>query len=134
MVPGATRAASALMSLVPAYPAPSSLEPAAFDAWEQRWRRALEGPERDFAAPGNLDADLRRLNRLRRQQPALQRHDNLRFQLHGVAWFFLLGWLLHRSTTVPLKLVTLTEITLAAPGVGSAASSSSRSPCATSSP
>ena len=35
---------------------------------------------RDFAAPGNLDADLRRLNRIRREQPALQRADNLRFQ------------------------------------------------------
>jgi len=36
---------------------------------------------RDFSAPGNLDADLRRLNRIRREQPALQRADNLRF--HG---------------------------------------------------
>jgi starch synthase (maltosyl-transferring) len=37
--------------------------------------------QRDFAAPGNLDEDLRRLNRIRREQPALQRHDNVRF--HG---------------------------------------------------
>ncbi|HEU4629605.1 MAG TPA: alpha-1,4-glucan--maltose-1-phosphate maltosyltransferase [Gemmatimonadaceae bacterium] len=34
--------------------------------------------QRDFAAAGNLDDDLRRLNRIRREQPALQRHDNLR--------------------------------------------------------
>ena len=35
--------------------------------------------QRDFAAAGNLDADIRRLNRIRREQPALQRQDNLRF-------------------------------------------------------
>ena len=36
---------------------------------------------RDFTAPGNLDADIRRLNRVRREQPALQRSDNLRFHV-----------------------------------------------------
>ena len=35
--------------------------------------------QRDYAAAGNLDADIRRLNRIRRDQPALQRQDNLRF-------------------------------------------------------
>ena len=35
--------------------------------------------QRDYAAEGNLDADLARLNRIRRAQPALQRADNLRF-------------------------------------------------------
>lgn len=34
---------------------------------------------RDYAAPGNLDADIRRLNAIRRQEPALQRQDNLTF-------------------------------------------------------
>jgi starch synthase (maltosyl-transferring) len=34
---------------------------------------------RDYAAPGNLDADLRRLNAMRRAEPALQRQDNLSF-------------------------------------------------------
>ncbi len=39
-------------------------------------------------------------------------YNNLRFQTHGVAWFFLLGWLVHRSTTIPLKVAT-TAICLA---------------------
>jgi starch synthase (maltosyl-transferring) len=34
---------------------------------------------RDFTAEGNLDADLRRLNAIRRAEPALQRQDNLTF-------------------------------------------------------
>jgi starch synthase (maltosyl-transferring) len=34
---------------------------------------------RDWEAPGNLNADIARLNRLRREHPALQRLDNLRF-------------------------------------------------------
>jgi starch synthase (maltosyl-transferring) len=34
---------------------------------------------RDFTAPGNLDADIRRLNRIRQENPALQRADNLTF-------------------------------------------------------
>jgi starch synthase (maltosyl-transferring) len=34
---------------------------------------------RDFAAPGNLDAEIRRINRIRRENPALQRADNLTF-------------------------------------------------------
>ncbi|MDF1504662.1 alpha-1,4-glucan--maltose-1-phosphate maltosyltransferase [Roseisolibacter sp. H3M3-2] len=34
---------------------------------------------RDFARPGNLDADMARLNRIRRAEPALQRQDNLTF-------------------------------------------------------
>jgi hypothetical protein len=32
--------------------------------------------------------------------------DNLRFQLHGVAWFFVLGWLIYRSTTTRTKVLT----------------------------
>lgn len=32
--------------------------------------------------------------------------DNLRFQSHGVAWFFVLGLLVHRSRTVAQKIVT----------------------------
>jgi starch synthase (maltosyl-transferring) len=35
--------------------------------------------QRDWEAPGNLNADLRTLNRIRREQPALQRLDNLEF-------------------------------------------------------
>jgi starch synthase (maltosyl-transferring) len=34
---------------------------------------------RDWGAPGNLTAYLARLNRIRREHPALQRYDNLRF-------------------------------------------------------
>jgi starch synthase (maltosyl-transferring) len=34
---------------------------------------------RDYAAPGNLDDDVRRLNAIRRAEPALQRQDNLTF-------------------------------------------------------
>jgi len=34
---------------------------------------------RDFEAPGNLNDDLRRLNRIRREHPALRRLDNLSF-------------------------------------------------------
>lgn len=34
---------------------------------------------RDFHAPGNLNEDMRRLNQIRRDNPALQRYDNLRF-------------------------------------------------------
>jgi starch synthase (maltosyl-transferring) len=36
---------------------------------------------RDFAAPGNLDADVKRLNQIRRAERALQRQDNLSFHL-----------------------------------------------------
>ncbi|MBA3553308.1 MAG: alpha-1,4-glucan--maltose-1-phosphate maltosyltransferase [Gemmatimonadales bacterium] len=38
---------------------------------------------RDWAAPGNLDADIATLNRLRREQPALQRADNITFHDSG---------------------------------------------------
>jgi starch synthase (maltosyl-transferring) len=34
---------------------------------------------RDFTAPGNINADIARLNRLRRAQPALQHYNNLSF-------------------------------------------------------
>jgi starch synthase (maltosyl-transferring) len=34
---------------------------------------------RDYEAPGNLNADIQRLNRIRRENPALQRMDNLTF-------------------------------------------------------
>ncbi|HJU67996.1 MAG TPA: alpha-1,4-glucan--maltose-1-phosphate maltosyltransferase [Gemmatimonadaceae bacterium] len=34
---------------------------------------------RDFTTPGNLDAEIRRINRIRRENPALQRADNLTF-------------------------------------------------------
>jgi acyl-CoA synthetase (AMP-forming)/AMP-acid ligase II len=33
-------------------------------------------------------------------------YDNLRFQPHGVLWFVVLGWLVHRSTTVLQKVAT----------------------------
>ena len=38
---------------------------------------------RDWTAPGNLDADIALLNRLRRAEPALQRIDNLSFSPSG---------------------------------------------------
>ena len=34
---------------------------------------------RDFSTPGNLDAEIRRINRIRRENPALQRTDTLTF-------------------------------------------------------
>ncbi len=46
--------------------------------------------QRDYTAAGNLDADIRRLNTVRRDSPALQRADNLQFQLsenENVLWF-----------------------------------------------
>ncbi len=46
--------------------------------------------QRDYTAAGNLDPDIRRLNAIRRAQPALQRADNLQFQLSEnpeVLWF-----------------------------------------------
>lgn len=36
---------------------------------------------RDYNAPGNINGDIARLNRLRREHPALQRFDNLSFHL-----------------------------------------------------
>ncbi len=38
---------------------------------------------RDWSAPGNLDADIATLNRIRRAEPALQRMDNLSFHDAG---------------------------------------------------
>ena len=43
-------------------------------------------------------------------------NDNLRFQAHGAAWFFVLGWLVHRSTTVPKKLLTTALCVATVPG------------------
>ena len=40
---------------------------------------------------------------LREQWVAIGGYDNLRFQLHGVVWFFVLGWLVQRSTTTIRK-------------------------------
>ncbi len=42
--------------------------------------------------------------------------DNLRFRTHGVAWFFLLGWLVHRSTTLGRRLLTTALCVLTIPG------------------
>jgi hypothetical protein len=41
---------------------------------------------------------------------------NLRFRTHGVAWFFLLGWLVHRSTTPARRLPTTVLCVLTIPG------------------
>ncbi len=43
---------------------------------------------------------------LREQWVVIGGYNNLRFQPHGVLWFFVLGWLVHRSTTVLQKLTT----------------------------
>ena len=43
-------------------------------------------------------------------------NDNLRFQTHGTAWFFVLGWLVHRSTTVPKRLLTTALCLATVPG------------------
>ena len=42
--------------------------------------------------------------------------DNLRFQLHGVAWFFVLGWLVYRSNTVATKVTSTVVCALAIHG------------------
>ena len=42
--------------------------------------------------------------------------DNLRFRTHGVAWFFVLGWLVQRSGTLTQRLVTTTLCFLSVPG------------------
>ncbi|HEX6105794.1 MAG TPA: alpha-1,4-glucan--maltose-1-phosphate maltosyltransferase [Gemmatimonadales bacterium] len=50
---------------------------------------------RDWSAPGNLDADIAALNRLRRAEPALQRMDNLTFHESGhpdVLFFVKAAW------------------------------------------
>jgi acyl-coenzyme A synthetase/AMP-(fatty) acid ligase/surface polysaccharide O-acyltransferase-like enzyme len=41
---------------------------------------------------------------------------NMRFRTHGVAWFFVLGWLVHRSTTREQKLLTTVLCLATAPG------------------
>jgi len=46
--------------------------------------------QRDYRAPGNIVDDVRKLNRIRREQPALQRLDNLRFLDSGnerILWY-----------------------------------------------
>ena len=61
---------------------PGSEEYLDSEKYELRWR--------DFEAPGNLNADMQRLNAIRREHPALQRLDNLRFvpseNEHILAW------------------------------------------------
>ena len=41
---------------------------------------------------------------------------NLRYRTHGVAWFFVLGWLVHRSRTLATKAITTIVCLLAVPG------------------
>jgi surface polysaccharide O-acyltransferase-like enzyme len=41
---------------------------------------------------------------------------NLRFRTHGVAWFFAIGWLVHRSDTVRRKLLTSAIVVAVVPG------------------
>ena len=47
---------------------------------------------------------------------AIGSDDNLRFRTHGVAWFFALGWLVHRSDTVRRKLLTTAIVVATVPG------------------
>lgn len=42
---------------------------------------------------------------------------NMRFRTHAVAWFFVLGWLVHRSDTVGRKILTTVICIATAPGV-----------------
>jgi hypothetical protein len=42
--------------------------------------------------------------------------DNLRFRTHGIAWFFFLGWLVHRATTRRLRVLTTALCLLTIPG------------------
>jgi acyl-CoA synthetase (AMP-forming)/AMP-acid ligase II len=53
---------------------------------------------------------------LREQWVVIDGYNNLRFQTHGVAWFFVLGWLVHRSTTPLLKITTTALCVLTIPG------------------
>jgi len=51
--------------------------------------------QRDWEAPGNIKDDLRLLNRIRRDQPALQRLDNLRFlacENERILWYLKQAW------------------------------------------
>jgi hypothetical protein len=41
---------------------------------------------------------------------------NLRYRTHGIAWFFLLGWLVHRSETTRQRLLTTALCLLTVPG------------------
>ncbi len=41
---------------------------------------------------------------------------NLRYRTHGVAWFFALGWLVHRSTTARTRLLTSVLCVVSIPG------------------
>ena len=41
---------------------------------------------------------------------------NLRFRTHGVAWFFVLGWLIQRSRTVPQRMLTTLVVLAVVPG------------------
>jgi starch synthase (maltosyl-transferring) len=50
---------------------------------------------RDWSAPGNLDADIARVNQVRRREPALQRLTNLSFHESGhpeVLWYLKGAW------------------------------------------
>jgi hypothetical protein len=42
---------------------------------------------------------------------------NMRFRTHAVAWFFVLGWLVQRSTTTSRRIATTVLCLLTAPGV-----------------
>ena len=53
---------------------------------------------------------------LREQWQTIDGTNNLRFQTHGVAWLFALGWLVHRSTTWPSRLLTTGLCVVTVPG------------------
>ena len=80
---------------------------------------------RDFSAPGNLDADIRRLNAIRRENRALQLNDNLTFgesENPNVLFFAktsLQDDLLIAVTTDPhVPQETIVHVPLAAVGIG----------------
>jgi surface polysaccharide O-acyltransferase-like enzyme len=53
---------------------------------------------------------------LREQWVVVRGYHNLRFQTHGVLWFFVLGWLVHRATTTWQRLLVTALCVLTLPG------------------
>ena len=53
---------------------------------------------------------------LREQWVAIGGYHNLRFQTHGVLWFFVLGWLVHRATRTWQRVVVTALCVLTLPG------------------
>jgi starch synthase (maltosyl-transferring) len=66
---------------------------------------------RDWNAAGNINADIERINRLRREQPALQRFDNVTFHEseNPVVLFYVKGELASGRVGNPLLVAITTD-------------------------